>query len=287
MNPQLDLHVELLWYWEGSIKRYYTELQNWRVSREIACWHLKKGSAELLWKNGRRTVEAGHWIVPPPLQHNEFFSSDAEVQSLRLNVFGPDRNMLICPSEPIVIPYRKHDALAQHLVNLRALLSDDLKQDLRYKLFLDEAEMSPKTQIKLRSCVSQWVGALMDIAAADSIPLSEPAQHPSLLAALHYLTHRDMSTPLREDKLARIAGISVTHLRRLFRKQMGITIKEWDAQHLDASVKQALRSGRTPCKEIAYAHGFSSGSHFSRWFRKLHGCTPNEWRTLKRTDELA
>lgn len=286
MNPQLDLNIELLWYWEGPIERYYTPVHHWRSSRELACWYLRKGSAELMWKNESRTVQAGNWIIPPPLRRNEYFSADAEVQSIRFKAFSPDRRMLLCPAAPIVTPYDKHPHLARHLRDLRAILKHELKQDIGHKLFLDKVDITSRTLISLRASMAHFVGALMDIAIEDGAPQAESKHHPAITAALDYMAHRNLSTPLREDLLENICGVSITHLRRLFRAQIGMTIMEWNSQHLESSVKQALRSGAYTCKEIAHAHGFCSSSHFSRWFRNLHNCTPKQFEITGTTSTI-
>jgi AraC-like DNA-binding protein len=248
---------------------------------------LQKGTVELIWENGRRLVEADHWIVPTPLRRTERFSADAEVRSLRFNAFSADGRMLLCPAEPFVLPGHKAAALGRHLGRLRAFLRDELEMDLGMKSLLSEAPMTLRHRVEMRERIASWFGALLDaVEAQGGIDSADLTHHPAVIAALHDLAGRDLRHPLREAAVARSAGISLSHLRRLFRQQVGFTLKSWDGKRLEDATKQALRSGRLSCKEIAHAHGFSSASHFSRWFKETQEVTPSEWLALKTPDDV-
>ncbi|HIX03475.1 MAG TPA: helix-turn-helix domain-containing protein [Candidatus Odoribacter faecigallinarum] len=50
----------------------------------------------------------------------------------------------------------------------------------------------------------------------------------------------------------------------------------WD-NLLDVA-KEHICNIRKSVSEIAYELGFQYPQHFSRWFKKMEGCTPNEYR---------
>jgi AraC-like DNA-binding protein len=287
MGPQIGIHLELLWYWEGRASQYYKACDHWRSSRELSCWYLRKGSADLRWPDGRRKVNAGHLIIPPPLRRNEFFSADAEVHSMRLNAYDADGRMLLCPSVPFVHPLRENASMEVRLQELRTILRDDLKMDVSIKTPLTEIDIPLRTSLKLRGCMSHWMETVLDtVEETGGIPFADADHHPAVTAALNYLSNRSLDEPFKEGVLVEKSGVSLPHLRRLFRTQIGLTLKQWDGKRLEASIKKALKSGKFTCKEVAHAHGFNSGSHFSRWFLQTQQCTPNDWRTRKESDDI-
>ncbi|WP_394690887.1 GlxA family transcriptional regulator [Hoeflea sp.] len=102
--------------------------------------------------------------------------------------------------------------------------------------------------------------------------------HPALLTVLEKM-EATIEKPLTRKSMARLTGISVRHLDRLF------------AQHLKAGFLQTYRDIRLgharrlleqsplSVSEVAYATGFSSAGHFARCFRQSFGTTPNAMRT--------
>jgi AraC-like DNA-binding protein len=78
--------------------------------------------------------------------------------------------------------------------------------------------------------------------------------------------------------IARLCGLSVETLRRLFRKAMGRS-PESHLQHIRIQTAAALleNSGKT-IGEISILSGFQTLSCFNRQFRKLMDISPKEWR---------
>lgn len=77
---------------------------------------------------------------------------------------------------------------------------------------------------------------------------------------------------------AKLLGVSMNHLTRLFRKQLGITPAHYVAGLRISKAAQLLKDTDKDILEIAYMSGFRSLSSFYRCFRQLTGCTPKEYR---------
>ncbi len=80
------------------------------------------------------------------------------------------------------------------------------------------------------------------------------------------------------DSLAKLAGLSLPHFNRLFRRVLRLSPMEYvlslrvqEAQRLLATTGQSLG-------EIAAATGFYDQSHFTKRFRRVTGVTPSEYR---------
>lgn len=85
--------------------------------------------------------------------------------------------------------------------------------------------------------------------------------------------------PVGRADLARLAGLSVRQLERLFRAQLGTGV---GAMYLRIRLDQAaqlLRSSGMSVTEAAVACGFQSASHFARAFRARFGVRPSAART--------
>lgn len=79
-------------------------------------------------------------------------------------------------------------------------------------------------------------------------------------------------------ELAHHAGVSISHLRRLFHEAIGMGPREAVNKARLARAETLLRVGNLRQKEIAAACGFGSEQAFSRFFRMAHRCSPTIWK---------
>jgi transcriptional regulator GlxA family with amidase domain len=85
--------------------------------------------------------------------------------------------------------------------------------------------------------------------------------------------------PLHLVDLARAAGLSPSHLGHLFKAATGTSPAAYKrAVCLKHSAEMLVLSTRS-VKEIAFAHGFRSVSHFVRDFKQAYGAAPRQYRT--------
>lgn len=80
------------------------------------------------------------------------------------------------------------------------------------------------------------------------------------------------------DELARLCGISQSHLMRTFKAATGWPIHKFIAEERTKAAKQLLLSDHLNAKEIAARLGFRSAAYFATAFRKATGKTPTEYR---------
>jgi transcriptional regulator GlxA family with amidase domain len=96
-----------------------------------------------------------------------------------------------------------------------------------------------------------------------------------LLTALKAM-EANLERPLAREQLARLAGLSVRQLERMFRAQLERGIHEhYLALRLNRS-RQLLRETSLSVLDVALTMGFASASHFSRAFRRAFGFAPRE-----------
>ena len=72
--------------------------------------------------------------------------------------------------------------------------------------------------------------------------------------------------------------LSPNYFGDMISKQTGKTVTEYIQNKLIDRAKELLLSTSKPMSEIAYSLGFQYPQHMSRMFKRIVGCTPNEFR---------
>jgi YesN/AraC family two-component response regulator len=83
---------------------------------------------------------------------------------------------------------------------------------------------------------------------------------------------------LRVHGVARAVGLSTAQLAYLFRRETGMTVKEYATRIRVEVVKRLLEETDDKLEVIAEQLGFCDASHLSRVFRRVSGCSPGEYR---------
>jgi transcriptional regulator GlxA family with amidase domain len=92
-----------------------------------------------------------------------------------------------------------------------------------------------------------------------------------------------IETPLRRERLAKLAGVSLRQLERLFRMHLGRGLHQHYMVVRLGRSQQLLRESSLSILEIALATGFASASQFSRAFKRSFGSPPRAARQRHRS----
>ena len=95
--------------------------------------------------------------------------------------------------------------------------------------------------------------------------------------AIDYI-HGHYTENISADQLALEADLSKQLLQSLMQVMTGLTVHHYVLKVRVDRATDDLSDFRKPIKNVAATHGFSSHSHFSSWFKKETGLTPNEYR---------
>ncbi|WP_394825554.1 helix-turn-helix domain-containing protein [Pendulispora albinea] len=74
--------------------------------------------------------------------------------------------------------------------------------------------------------------------------------------------------------LARVAGVSASHFKTLFKRSIGVPVHEYVIQRRVERAKSLLLRGDLPASQIVLEAGFSHQSHMARCMRRVLGVTP-------------
>lgn len=83
---------------------------------------------------------------------------------------------------------------------------------------------------------------------------------------------------LSRAELAQLVCFSEGYVSKLFLKETGTTLPNYIAECRIQKAKEYLENSALPVSRIAAEVGYNSFSYFSKTFRELTGCTPNEYR---------
>ncbi len=77
--------------------------------------------------------------------------------------------------------------------------------------------------------------------------------------------------------------LSANYFGDLIKKETGKSAQEYVQQKIMNTAKEMLADPKKSISEIAYALGYQYPQYFSRAFKKVTGCTPNEYRSERIT----
>lgn len=88
----------------------------------------------------------------------------------------------------------------------------------------------------------------------------------------------NLASKLSLPGIAEIAGMSVSHLKTLFRNSTGVPVYEYVLRRRVERAQFLLRNHKHSIAEVAAATGFAHQSHLARHMHRILGCTPSALR---------
>lgn len=95
---------------------------------------------------------------------------------------------------------------------------------------------------------------------------------------IEHLIERNIHLNYQVEELAKIVGMSIANLQRIFKKATNYTIKEYSNIVKINVAKKLLETTSLDINQIAYHVGFINISYFNRKFKEITNKTPTEYR---------
>jgi AraC-like DNA-binding protein len=92
-----------------------------------------------------------------------------------------------------------------------------------------------------------------------------------------------IAEPISAESMADLAGMSLAHFSRVFKKASGLTFSEYLTLTRIDVAKHRLRTTGDTIDEIARVSGFENVAYFHRVFKRKTGVTPGDFRGMSHT----
>ena len=109
------------------------------------------------------------------------------------------------------------------------------------------------------------------------LPLTRTSLEPCAVKQVKGYLEQHYAEPVALEDLAQLTQLSRYHLVRVFREAVGVPPHAYLRQVRVKHAKAQLALGQTPA-DVALATGFTDQSHLTRWFKRLWGYTPGQYR---------
>ena len=134
---------------------------------------------------------------------------------------------------------------------------------------------STAAAVRRRGMLWEILAYTLGTSAADPPPRSV---NTLFFQAKSRLDQEFRNSALRVDEVAHFLRITPNHLLKLFRRETGMSTREYLFLRRLRCAEELLLSTRLSIAEVAERSGFSEANYFARLFRRRHGCTPREFR---------
>lgn len=98
-----------------------------------------------------------------------------------------------------------------------------------------------------------------------------------VIRAMDYI-QQNLTQPLTNKQISQKLNLHPDYLSRLFKKEMGLTLKDYVMSQKCQTACYMLENSSVSCTDISAFLGFSSCSHFTCCFKKYKGETPESYR---------
>jgi AraC-like DNA-binding protein len=141
----------------------------------------------------------------------------------------------------------------------------------------------PSDEVRMQAELLLFLAALIDNADTPEHPHRSGYEYvKKSLRFIDYNYSRDIDV----DDIAANAGISRSHLYRLFMQHLSIPPNEYLTRYRIQKACVLLKSQNLSVGEAAYSTGFSDQLYFSRVFKKYKGVPPSRWSERKDGDKV-
>jgi len=186
-------------------------------------------------------------------------------------------HILLSPLPPGFLGLNRKEAksLVKQLTTLpcRHFPGNKLVRTLFEEIFLLAQKDFPNKKLALSSRIVQWL--LEVVACAHVRPADAPTQ--DIQTVLDHIRKHPYAR-ITLDKLADLAGLSLSHFKAKFRTQLGQPPWEYILRQKIKLAESLLLKTQKPIIQIANDLGFSSSQYFATVFKRFTYHQPNELR---------
>lgn len=130
------------------------------------------------------------------------------------------------------------------------------------------------SEARMEAKLLTFLAALMDRFGKSAEPCGNGYEY--VQKAIQYIDY-NYSTAIGISDVAASAGVSRSHLYRLFIRHVSMSPNEYLVRYRVSKAAALLETGRLTVGEVAYSTGFADQLYFSRVFKKYMGMPPSRY----------
>lgn len=223
---------------------------------------VRKGSLRYEWEKGSIRVRKGACLViPPHLAHRRVVESDMALNAFHVMIVNTD------PRDLTHFPWKSPSPPETEKV-LASLHSETERKEAGFRTLS-------------RSLVTGLLIPLLRkiFPSSEQNRASKKSPHPILVRAVQMMNDR-IREEIGMSEIAGACGISVRHLARLFKSELGTSPQNYFFEKKMPMAYSTLVSDKTSTiRAIARELGFHDSAYFSRVIRERFGLSPKEIRS--------
>lgn len=238
---------------------------NFLSNREVSFNCTKTHAASVEVSSGDLTSE-----IRFPAGHEIHFTSIGIRAALLGELLGPTE-----PNQLIETVTKANSTFLYHL-----LMIPDLERTLKSLLESESADPLKRFYYKVKAQELLYMVFSMLARREDKKHCQLDNLDASMLMTVRERLLADLSQPPQLRDLAKLANMSETKLKQLFRQVFGDSIYNYFQTVRMEEAASMLRQPGVAVSQVGYQLGFSNLSHFSRLFAKHHGKTPKRFQSV-------
>lgn len=271
------LRSELLWVYEGSVAAPSLSVES-DHRHGYWVWLLRRGSVCVRMGNETCIARAGQWLVSPRRVVEQQFTSDAVILSVHFRCQWPDGEDFFHEREGVVFPAARYPTLEKSAMNLKDLVHRHLP-DVHVQYLRQTIEFP--VFIQLQQGFLQWLLEFYGVMVAQNRSLMHVGEGDERIwRAVRVLRECALNQPFPSEQLQSETLLGRAQLDRLFIETLGVTTRDYWQQLRQEHAVQNLGTRTLSIKEIGYQLGFKQPCHFTIWFSRRLGISPQGYRTM-------
>lgn len=262
-----------------KIPDYFSNVPlHWHGEFEMSIMH--EGCMEYICGDVKFAAAAGDIVIVAPNILHAMYPHSGAVQRYDTVVFSPemlglsdnDRSAAEC-----IRPLANGSFTALHITPAHTYYSE-LKMTADNIVSCALGNTS-RLDMLMKSELLRLFWVLEDNGDINARAPAETGKSEMIRAALEYIAD-NFSENITIEQLAETVHLSKSYFMNRFRESAGVSAVEYLNQFRIRAACSALLESSKTVSEISFECGFRNLSNFNRQFRRLMGCTPNEYRRI-------
>lgn len=281
VSEWLYVRTNLVWATEREVEEDYQHY-TYSTDNQIIAWLVRRGEVTVTTETESATARKGQWIFPGTRNGQQEIRPGTVILSIRFTAEWPTGKTLFNHHNMILFAANREILLTKAAEKLKDLVR---RVSGRKGMFLlNQSVATIGDYFVIRRAFEDWLSAYINaMLKSGRDPTVMASTDHRVLKAARLLDQSSRHAPLKENELAAMVGLSVTHLNRLFQRELGVSPQKYLEQRRMEAALLLLREHKRSIKETAYELGFASLPHFSTWFKRRHGFSPTTFLKQAKT----